>query len=78
MIFDLQVKNTDFGFSSKSGALGIFLFENITFKLSDVMFYDSFRHFQIVTAVILLYAKQIFSDKFLRLELSMVARLIYQ
>ena len=31
-IFDLQVKNIDFRFSSKSGASGIFLFENITFN----------------------------------------------
>ena len=32
MIFDLQVKNFYFQFSSKSGASGIFLFKNITFK----------------------------------------------
>ena len=32
MIFDLQVKNIDFRFLSKSGASGIFLFENITFN----------------------------------------------
>ena len=31
-IFDLQVKNIDFRFSSKSGASGIFLFENTTFN----------------------------------------------
>ena len=31
-IFDQQVKNIDFPFSSKSGASGIFLFENITFN----------------------------------------------
>ena len=31
-IFDLQVKNIDFQFSSKSGALHIFQFENITFN----------------------------------------------
>ena len=31
-IFDLQVKNIDFQFSSKLGASGIFLFENITFN----------------------------------------------
>ena len=31
-IFDLQVKNIDFQFSPKSGASGIFLFENITFN----------------------------------------------
>ena len=32
MSFDLQVKNIDFRFSSKSGASGIILFENITFN----------------------------------------------
>ena len=32
MIFDLQVKNNDLGFSSKSVASGIILFENITFN----------------------------------------------
>ena len=31
-ILDLPVKNTDFRFSSKSGTLGIILFENITFN----------------------------------------------
>ena len=37
-----------------------------------------FQAFEIVTAVILLYEKQIFSAQFLRMELSTVARLIYQ
>ena len=32
MILDLQVKNIDFRFSSKSAASGIILFENITFN----------------------------------------------
>ena len=45
MIFDLQVKNIDFQFSSKSGATGISVLENITFN--GQMFDDSFRHFEL-------------------------------
>ena len=37
-----------------------------------------FQAFKLVTAVILLYAKQIFSAQFLRMEFSTVARLSYQ
>ena len=78
-IFHLQVKNIDFRFSSKSGASGIFLLENMTFSFTGQMYVLwQFQAFETVTAVILLYAKQIFSAQFLRMELSTVARLIYQ
>ena len=77
MIFDLQVKHIDFWFSSKSGASRIILFENITFNGRMWCFLTGSGILN-VTAVILLYAKRIFSAQFLRMELSTVARLIYQ
>ena len=45
MIFDLQVRNIDFQLSSKSGATGISVLENMTFN--GQMFDDSFRHFEL-------------------------------
>ena len=76
-IFDLQVKNIDFRFSSKSGASGIFCLKTLLLMVKcDVLW--QFLAFQIVTAVILLCGKWIFSAQFVRMELSSVARLIYQ
>ena len=76
-IFDLQVKNIDFWFSSKSGASGIILFENITFN-------DQMGCFMTVSGILncncckTVVCETNFLNQFLRMELSTVARLIYQ
>ena len=75
--FYLQVKNIDFWFSSKSGASGIFLFENITFN-GQMLCFMTVSGILNCNCWILLYAQRIFAAQFLRMELSTVARLIYQ
>ena len=47
MVFILQVKNIHFQFSSKLGASGIFLFENITFD-GQILCFMRFRHFKLL------------------------------
>ena len=77
MIFDLQVKNIDFQFSSKSGASGMFLYEIIT--LNGQMWY-----FMTVSGILncnccnTVVCKTNFLSQISQMELSMVARLIYQ
>ena len=75
-IFDLQVKNIDFRFSTNRVLQAYFCSKTLLLMVRCNVLWQ-FQAFWIVAAVILLYAKRMFSAQFLRMELSTVARLIY-